>query len=313
MSRTTMLKLFQMGSKGGHASDAVQVSPPAQGGPGGGGKSQAGKAEVNNPNQYGKPATLGPQKGNMKTPKFEDIVANVKAVSEGKKSPVEAVLALYFEGEEDPDVEEAKSKKKKKKGDDDDEDDDDEDDDEDESTDEKAALGQGGRFKALKKKLAARGAKSPGALAAYIGRKKYGKKRFQKLSAKGRKEDVGESTPEPGNPAVATAKGTNAGQAPTPTVGGPQAGELMTFSPAGSGDATKMGTYESQLRKWLDDALSQKKLWVAGIFIHKNGPNEFYLDGIASGTVSLDAAVKACVQFGDRKLAPPGAPTDDLK
>lgn len=51
----------------------------------------------------------------------------------------------------------------------------------------KPKLGSGARFKALKKKLAARGAKNPGALAAWIGRKKYGKKRFAKLSAKGKK------------------------------------------------------------------------------------------------------------------------------
>jgi len=52
----------------------------------------------------------------------------------------------------------------------------------------KAKLGSGARFKALKKKLAKKGAKTPGALAAYIGRKKYGKKRFAKLSAKGKKK-----------------------------------------------------------------------------------------------------------------------------
>lgn len=49
-------------------------------------------------------------------------------------------------------------------------------------------LGSGERFAALKSKLASRpGVTNPGALAAYIGRKKYGKARFQKLSAKGRK------------------------------------------------------------------------------------------------------------------------------
>ncbi len=51
----------------------------------------------------------------------------------------------------------------------------------------KAKLGSGARFKSLTKKLIKKGAKSPGALAAWIGRKKYGKKRFAKLSAKGRK------------------------------------------------------------------------------------------------------------------------------
>lgn len=53
----------------------------------------------------------------------------------------------------------------------------------------KAPLGEGGRFAALKEKLARRGAYNPGALASYIGRKKYGKSRFQKLSYAGRKRD----------------------------------------------------------------------------------------------------------------------------
>lgn len=51
----------------------------------------------------------------------------------------------------------------------------------------KARLGSGKRFKALKGKLARKGAKNPGALAAYIGRRKYGKAKFQKLAARGRK------------------------------------------------------------------------------------------------------------------------------
>ena len=50
----------------------------------------------------------------------------------------------------------------------------------------KPKLGSGGRFRQLKGKLAAKGATNPGALAAYIGRKKYGKKKFQSLSAHGR-------------------------------------------------------------------------------------------------------------------------------
>jgi hypothetical protein len=50
----------------------------------------------------------------------------------------------------------------------------------------KGKLGGGTRFKRLSKALAARGAKSPGALSAWIGRKKYGKARFQKMAAKGR-------------------------------------------------------------------------------------------------------------------------------
>jgi hypothetical protein len=50
----------------------------------------------------------------------------------------------------------------------------------------KPKLGSGARFKALEKKVAAKGATNPAALAAYIGRKKYGKKRFQKLAANGK-------------------------------------------------------------------------------------------------------------------------------
>ena len=46
----------------------------------------------------------------------------------------------------------------------------------------KAKLGSGARFKALAANLAHRpGVKDPKALAAYIGRKKYGKKRFAQL------------------------------------------------------------------------------------------------------------------------------------
>ena len=48
-------------------------------------------------------------------------------------------------------------------------------------------VGKGTRFKKLVAVLKKRGAKNPKALAAWIGRKKYGKKRFQKMSAKGRR------------------------------------------------------------------------------------------------------------------------------
>jgi hypothetical protein len=48
-------------------------------------------------------------------------------------------------------------------------------------------LGTGARFKALKGQLAAKGASDPGALAAYIGRRKFGNSKFAKLSAGGRK------------------------------------------------------------------------------------------------------------------------------
>lgn len=49
----------------------------------------------------------------------------------------------------------------------------------------KAKLGSGARFKALTKKVG-----SP-ALAAWIGRKKYGAKKFAKLSSNGRKRKHG--------------------------------------------------------------------------------------------------------------------------
>lgn len=53
----------------------------------------------------------------------------------------------------------------------------------------KAPLGEGGRFAALKKKLGSKpGVTNPGALAAYIGRKKYGNKKFQALGAAARKK-----------------------------------------------------------------------------------------------------------------------------
>jgi hypothetical protein len=43
----------------------------------------------------------------------------------------------------------------------------------------------GQRFKKLTKKLAKKGAYDPKALAAYIGRKKYGKKAYGKIISKG--------------------------------------------------------------------------------------------------------------------------------
>lgn len=48
-------------------------------------------------------------------------------------------------------------------------------------------LGGGGRFAKLKGQLADKGASNPGALAAYIGRKKYGAAKMGKMSAAGRK------------------------------------------------------------------------------------------------------------------------------
>ena len=50
----------------------------------------------------------------------------------------------------------------------------------------KKPLGSGDRFAAVKKEVAAKGAKTPGALAAWIGRKKYGKAKMAELSAKGK-------------------------------------------------------------------------------------------------------------------------------
>ena len=53
----------------------------------------------------------------------------------------------------------------------------------------RAKLGSGARFKALKRKLAGRkGVRNAGALSAYIGRKKFGAKRYAKLSARGRRK-----------------------------------------------------------------------------------------------------------------------------
>lgn len=50
----------------------------------------------------------------------------------------------------------------------------------------KPKLGSGKRFKALKKKLKGK-VKDPAAVAATIGRKKYGKAKMAKMSAAGRK------------------------------------------------------------------------------------------------------------------------------
>jgi hypothetical protein len=49
--------------------------------------------------------------------------------------------------------------------------------------------GKGGRYRALKRKLEhGRGVKDPGALAAALGRAKFGKKKMAKMSASGRKK-----------------------------------------------------------------------------------------------------------------------------
>lgn len=50
-------------------------------------------------------------------------------------------------------------------------------------------LGGGGRFERLKDKIAARGGVSnPAAVAAAIGRRKYGASRFQRMAAAGRRK-----------------------------------------------------------------------------------------------------------------------------
>lgn len=50
-----------------------------------------------------------------------------------------------------------------------------------------APVGQGGRFQALKQKLASKpGITNPGALAASIGRKKYGGAKFQAMAKAGK-------------------------------------------------------------------------------------------------------------------------------
>ena len=48
-------------------------------------------------------------------------------------------------------------------------------------------LGTGARFKACEARMRKKGARNPAALCASIGRKKFGKKRFAQLSARGRK------------------------------------------------------------------------------------------------------------------------------
>lgn len=50
-----------------------------------------------------------------------------------------------------------------------------------------APAGSGKNFKKLTQDLAKKGVKDPAALAAWIGRKKYGKKKFQAMAQKGRK------------------------------------------------------------------------------------------------------------------------------
>jgi HK97 family phage prohead protease len=58
-------------------------------------------------------------------------------------------------------------------------------------------LGSGARFAKLKSSLAAKGASDPGALAAWIGRRKFGKAKFGKLAAKARGGGASRAEPPP--------------------------------------------------------------------------------------------------------------------
>lgn len=51
----------------------------------------------------------------------------------------------------------------------------------------KPKLGSGKRFAALTRQLARRGARNPKALAAHIGRRKYGAKKMAQMAAAGRR------------------------------------------------------------------------------------------------------------------------------
>jgi len=53
-------------------------------------------------------------------------------------------------------------------------------------------LGGGGRYEKLVSSLESKGVKDPKALAAYIGRKKLSKEKFQSLAAKGRRRAMKE-------------------------------------------------------------------------------------------------------------------------
>lgn len=55
----------------------------------------------------------------------------------------------------------------------------------------KPKLGSGARFRKLEQSIAAKGeVDNPAAVAAAIGRKKYGKKKMEAMAAKGRKKKV---------------------------------------------------------------------------------------------------------------------------
>lgn len=54
----------------------------------------------------------------------------------------------------------------------------------------KARLGSGARFRAVEASAAASGARNPTAVAAAVGRKKYGGKRMAKMAGAGRKRNA---------------------------------------------------------------------------------------------------------------------------
>ncbi len=61
----------------------------------------------------------------------------------------------------------------------------------------KPKLGSGARFKSLAKSIAAKGnVNDPAAVAAAIGRKKFGKKKFQKLASAGHVAAVKKKVPK---------------------------------------------------------------------------------------------------------------------
>ena len=53
----------------------------------------------------------------------------------------------------------------------------------------KSKLGSGARFKAVEKAAAKSGAENPAAVAAAVGRKKYGQKKMTSLAVKGKKAE----------------------------------------------------------------------------------------------------------------------------
>lgn len=54
----------------------------------------------------------------------------------------------------------------------------------------KLRLGSGKRFENLSEELEEKGIDDPEALAAWIGRRKYGKRRFQEMSTRGRRRQL---------------------------------------------------------------------------------------------------------------------------